>query len=193
MLEIKVMGKNSEGIFSGAYLNKDREIEFRSNNVEGLIGKTAIFKDNKLFLEEFNLYITIDKKSIEKIVAVRDALNKEYIELYRDIVSGEEPIILLESGLKDYPYIATTPRILDMGTYSHKHREAIVFAFSDDGLSREGISIRPGFKNSDEMQKGINYAAKMLKLKPNYIYDGVKVIKTTLRELLSVYQNFKVA
>lgn len=188
MIEIKVDNKRGPVLFYDLILNDDLELEFRRNSFNLFKGKTVVFKEDRdaLLVKEMGSLIPIGSDNSRKLKEVLDTLVLEISSLYRNILMGQEPVLLTESGLDDFPYIMTTPTILESKIYSPKYLKALEYAFSDECLKRIDVNICPGFKDYSDMQRKVGSMVKKLNLKPNYTYKGNKVIKTTLRELLTL-------
>lgn len=181
-------GEKGNAVFSGLIFNDDKKLEFTTCNLPFLKNNSFIFDKNEEGLlingMDKKVLIKIFPKQVIELIKIENLITKKLSSLYKDIILGREKLICLEMGIEDYPYLITAKTILEAKIYSPKYIKALEFAFSDKCLKRYQIGIYPNFKNYDDMQERLGKAVISLGLEPNDTYNGEKVIKTTLRELL---------
>lgn len=187
MKRITVTGKNGQDfIFSNLIFNDDKELEFRHCSYKEFSGRKIVFnKDSKsLIVEDFENPIKLSVENNKYLLELEDMVSNQISSLYKNIVANKEELICFETGLKDFPYLITTPTLLESEIYSPKYVKALEYAFSDAVLKANNVGVYPGFKGYEDMQSKLGQTVVNMGLKPNYQYGNDKVIKTTLKELL---------
>lgn len=188
MHTLSVKGKKGVAVFSGLIFNEENQLEFTNCNLPFLSKESFVVDTNssKLVSDIGNrkVEIKIPDDEIGRFKELEIKISKELISLYKNILSGEEPLLCFYMGLEDYPYYITTPTILKADIYSSKYTKALEYAFSDECLKRFDIGIYPNFKDYDDLQRRLGKAVELLKVKDGYIYKGDKIIKTTLKEII---------
>lgn len=185
---LEVKGKKGTAIFSGLIFNEDNVLEFKYSNLPMFKDKRIIFdkEHESLLIIGFNkkVYIRLSPENVQALNLFEKEIRKELVSLYKDITTGKEQLLCLNTGYDKYPYLITTETILENGEYSPKYSMALEYAFSDKNLKNYNIGIYPNFKDYTDMQMKLGRAVEKLKLSPNYSYKGTKVVKTTLKEIL---------
>ncbi len=185
---IVVNGKQGEAIFSNPIFNDNKKLEFTNCNLPFIKNETFVFDKEKSGLlingTDEEILITISPEQVKELAKIEESIIKELSSLYKNIVTGEEKLICFDIGIESFPYLVTTKTILEAKVYSPKYIKALEYAFSDKCLEKAGIETLPNFKNYEDMQKRLGKAIINLGLKPNDVYNGEEVIKTTLREIL---------
>lgn len=186
--EIRIKGKEEDFFFSGIFFNEENEVEFKNTNLSIFKNKKIIYskKHKGLLIFGFDkkVLLRLSSENISKLDEFEKKIKNEIILLYKNITTGNEPLICLDLENDEYPYLITTKTILNNGQYSPKYIMALKYAFSNENLKKANIKIYPNFKNYTDMQIRLNESIKKLKLTPNYNYKGTKAIKTTLKEVL---------
>jgi len=185
---LEVKGKKGVAIFSGLFFNEDNKLEFRYSNLPMFKNKRIIFdkEHESLLIIGFDkkVYIRLSPENVQALNLFEKEIRNELVSLYKDITTGKEQLLCLNTGYDKYPYLITTETILENGEYSPKYSMALEYAFSDKNLKNYNIGIYPNFKDYTDMQMKLGRAVENLKLSPNYSYGGTKVVKTTLKEIL---------
>lgn len=185
---LEIRGKEGVAVFSGLFFNENNKLEFKNSNL-------SIFKNKKILFDEEHeslmitgfekkVFLRLSPEDVQDLIGFEREVRSELVSLYKDIINGKEKLLCLETGHEKYPYLTTTETILNNGIYSPKYSMALNYAFSNENLKNFNIGIYPNFKDYTDMQIRLGEAIKRLNLVPNYNYEGIKVIQTTLKEIL---------
>jgi hypothetical protein len=150
-----------EAVFSQPYVNDEKELEF----------KYCSFFSGKVLLNEEKRAIELQSGKKKVYILLRDeneGLYNELIEVRKQILldlrelninfqSGKEPIYAIESGYEDYPFLITTPSIINNGQHSVKYEKAILY-FINEGAKKKGKKIN--IANYDHLLTTVGQALK---------------------------------
>jgi hypothetical protein len=169
------------------FLNNEGDLEFSNSDLFSYSGARFVFLDETSELAIIGLNkdirVKLEKKEAEAMLQTEISIKKSLNKLYKDILTGDEKLICFPTGLEDYPLHITTETIINEGLTSPKFVKALIFATTDDQLSKAGYSEKPGFENYGDLQSrlGKHISSKGLTM-GEYINSEAFII--TLKEAL---------
>lgn len=138
-------GKNGkDAVFSQPYVNDERELEFKFCSF--FSGKVLLNRDKKaieLQSGKKKIYILLREENeglFNELMEVRKQILLDLRELNQNFQSGKEPIYAIESGYEEYPFLITTPSIINNGQHSVKYEKAILY-FINEGAKKKGKRV----------------------------------------------------
>lgn len=145
----KLMIQVGKGYFYKAFYSRDDKVEFELSypRIEG----RKIFNKERGAIEAGETFIKLSDSQIKDILNFERTIKRDVIDLYKNIVKGEEKIMCLPFKSPKTKFIITTQTILDKRHLSPKYSDALLFAFSKKCLSSFGINKHFDFKDQSEM------------------------------------------
>jgi hypothetical protein len=135
-------GQNGqEATFSSPYVNDEKVLEFK--HCSFFSGKVTLNEEKKAIELHNNkkkilLLLKGENESLFKEMReVRTSILLDLRDLTKRFQAGEEPIYAIEYGSERYPYLITTPSVLDNGLYSVKYGKSILY-FLNEGAKKKG-------------------------------------------------------
>lgn len=138
-------GKNGQKVvFSAPYLNDEKELEFKFCSF--FYGRVLVNRKKKaieLHSKKKKVFLLLkgeNEKLFEVCLGIRKAIIDDLHVLTQNFRSGKEPIYAIESGNEQYPFLITTPTVLENGRYSIKYEKGLLF-FLHDTAKKAGKEI----------------------------------------------------
>lgn len=172
--------------------NDDGNLEFRQSDVFNNFGVSFIFSEEDSTINMVGLgreiKLTLSERDSALLLGIQKELTADIVRHYKDILTNNQKLICFESGLKEFPLIITTKKVIEFGHLSPKYIKGLEFALSDAQLKRIGIEVSPGFKDVSDIQKRLGkHISKMKDLKWKD-YNNTKCIAITLKEALDGFK-----
>lgn len=159
-------GVNGEkGIFTLPFVNDEKELEF--SYCSFFDGKVTLHIEKKgLVLErgkrKFILLLKGENEAtFNEMLAVRNLILMDLRELTKRFQAGEEAIVAFPHENEQYPFLITTPSILDNGIYSTKYGKSILY-FLNEELKKNG---KPMVSTYESMLEIVGKAIQKMEVK----------------------------
>lgn len=123
------------------YLNNDKELEFKYCSFsDGIVLFNREKKALELQSRKTKVYILLKDKNEDlsnELFQVRESIMNDLLRLNIDFKSGKEEIYLMETALKEMPYLITSPTVIENGLFSVKYNNAVIY-YINQSLKKNG-------------------------------------------------------
>lgn len=191
MYKLKVKTKNGEIYFSNLIFNDNEELEFTSISIDSdlLDRYSCVFNEEREKLElrckkGKDLLIKLSNEQVNELKEIKNKIHSKIIHLYTNILNGKEELFFLETGLKDFPYVITSPTILDSKISSPKYNNALLYVFSEDVLDSRKRQVDFSFNNYESFQQNLGRLVKKRNFKPNKKVEGQNILVLKWHDLV---------
>lgn len=158
MLKVVVNNNGKDIIFSDAFYNDDKKVEFRTvTSLDKLFSYKKlryVYNASNKKIEVIGLakkvFIKINKPSIRKIESFERVIIRKLNEFYQNIISDKEKILAMKLDIVGfYDYYVTTPTMMNNMQWSSKYGDGLLYCFSNSML---GDDINLNLETMSDLQ-----------------------------------------
>ncbi|PLS19630.1 hypothetical protein CVD28_04220 [Bacillus sp. M6-12] len=130
-----------EATFSIPFVNDEKQLEFKFCSF--FTGKILLNEEKKaieLQSEKKKIFLLLrgeNESLFDECMEIRKQILSDLRQLTQNFQTGKEPIYAIESGNEQYPYLITSPLVLENGLHSVKYSKAIIY-FINEGVKKKG-------------------------------------------------------
>lgn len=143
-------GKGEQIVFTHPHFNEEKKVEFKEcSHFDNFIQARFVFDHNQQVIEVINgfkdgkIRISLEgnEELKEDLMRLHKMFTSDTVRFINDLKSGNEKILIFETGNKQYPYWIVTESILKRGEHSSKYVDGLVY-FIGQSAKSSGVTIK---------------------------------------------------